>query len=534
MLNLGNLRAKGAPARKRILTRSQSMLTRGTSIIVIFCCITAVPAFCWHKDQPERWPSSRGTINVVVANDQGIVILTDSMLTIIDQDDHGRLTSRQDPSPGQKLFRIDDRTVVAFAGFASADTPPLPGFLNNVSTIMGRYQDKLGRFDSLSFSDKLELLAEIFTHYLSGTANLREGVPGADYRIQLLLVGYDRDRTAEVGRLVLGPQQDAAALYSESVVQERQIFRVTHRQLLCVDGIKDVATQILRDSNSWRQDPISVAEPDPACWEAQDGQRFLTVKEMRDLAISLKQRTADRHSEVGGPNQVAVLMDGRIQGPIDQPSFPAVPISGFKFEIVANMNADGNLAAGDPKVYKYGVVVSGLFTLYFRNQFIHVRQLIGDAYYANNSFRDCILMYSGGETHLEKSNLVADSDLEVASGVPRDSRVVKQLLHDFKWRSVRYGVPMRQKTQSRAGWPGSFFCVEPIRLILFRPAESECQISEALSVPRAIAPWVHRPTPRTSYITRARFSSSYCRTGRAHPAISTRPAASRAALGETP
>jgi hypothetical protein len=50
----------------------------------------------------------------------------------------------------------------------------------------------------------------------------------------------------------------------------------------------------------------------------------------------------------------------------------------------------------------------------------------------------------------------------------------------------------------------------------------------------------HRsPPPRkakggNSYITNARFSSSYCRTGRAHPAISTRPAASRAALGETP
>ena len=36
------------------------------------------------------------------------------------------------------------------------------------------------------------------------------------------------------------------------------------------------------------------------------------------------------------------------------------------------------------------------------------------------------------------------------------------------------------------------------------------------------------------YITIARFSSSCCRTGRAHPAISTRPAASSAAFGETP
>src|SRR5271155_3456277 len=41
------------------------------------------------------------------------------------------------------------------------------------------------------------------------------------------------------------------------------------------------------------------------------------------------------------------------------------------------------------------------------------------------------------------------------------------------------------------------------------------------------------PRRTSAYITSARFSNSYCRTGRAHPAISTRPAASRAALGET-
>src|SRR5579862_3832462 len=36
------------------------------------------------------------------------------------------------------------------------------------------------------------------------------------------------------------------------------------------------------------------------------------------------------------------------------------------------------------------------------------------------------------------------------------------------------------------------------------------------------------------YITIARFSNSYCRTGIAQPADSTRPAASRAAVGDTP
>ena len=50
-----------------------------------------------------------------------------------------------------------------------------------------------------------------------------------------------------------------------------------------------------------------------------------------------------------------------------------------------------------------------------------------------------------------------------------------------------------------------------------------------------VPPCVVANNPRPAcYMTMARFSNSYCSTGRAHPAISTRPAASKAALGETP
>ncbi len=57
-----------------------------------------------------------------------------------------------------------------------------------------------------------------------------------------------------------------------------------------------------------------------------------------------------------------------------------------------------------------------------------------------------------------------------------------------------------------------------------RPRMSKSQSQFALRVTVRVA----------TYITIARFSSSYCNTGMAHPAISTRPAASNAALGETP
>ena len=44
-----------------------------------------------------------GTINIVLANEKGIVVLTDSMITLGD--------GHQSPDPAQKLFKLDDRTV---------------------------------------------------------------------------------------------------------------------------------------------------------------------------------------------------------------------------------------------------------------------------------------------------------------------------------------------------------------------------------------------------------------------------------------
>jgi hypothetical protein len=115
--------------------------------------------------------------------------------------------------------------------------------------------------------------------------------------------------------------------------------------------------------------------------------------------------------------------------------------------------------------------------------------------------------------------------------------------------SILVGIPPPQapkKPQSRAGWPGFLF-MDPVRSIFSdRPTQNVKILQLLPKFSLSLAPTLRRGSPAriaaraeeakggNSYITKARFSSSYCRTGRAHPAISTRPAASRAALGETP
>jgi len=177
---------------------------------------------------------------------------------------------------------------------------------------------------------------------------------------------------------------------------------------------------------------------------------------MTALAISLKQHTAERHPEVGGPNQIAVLDKGRVQ-PIEQPHFPAISAVGFKFQIFSGMNLSGYLKDPGKAAAFYGALAPGCFPLYFRNSFAGVRQELGDAYYSGNVFTESVLSYRGGRVQFERSNQVVDSDLLIGSKIRRDSPEVKQLLRDFKWRSVKSeGEPPRSPSAgvvTQCGFP---------------------------------------------------------------------------------
>src|SRR5213593_3458882 len=73
---------------------------------------------------PEDTPHAdhgitRGTINVVMGNENGLVALTDSMLTEVLPNG----VPRQLPTPGQKLFQLDRTSVCTVAGFIAAPIP---------------------------------------------------------------------------------------------------------------------------------------------------------------------------------------------------------------------------------------------------------------------------------------------------------------------------------------------------------------------------------------------------------------------------
>ena len=67
--------------------------------------------------QPGSPRQQHGTVNIVLANPQGMVVVTDSLLS----------STNSLPGRGQKLFQIDSRTICTIAGWYSSSGPSIDG-----------------------------------------------------------------------------------------------------------------------------------------------------------------------------------------------------------------------------------------------------------------------------------------------------------------------------------------------------------------------------------------------------------------------
>ena len=398
--------------------------------------------------QLDPGPVLSGTINVIAANEQGIVVLTDSMLSRKTPNGQGGWTYKQVPDLGQKLFQLDNRTVCTFAGFASVKTPPVPDFLNNVSAIVGRYKGRLHSPESATVEEKLSLLEAIFSYYLRGTAQMLNVVGSeSDYYVELLIAGYDPDGTPRVGSVILqmqpaGAQNVSVSLF-DTVTPEFKVVPIARQTTAVMEGMiplaaggvvvvhgqPKLALEILQQPADWASDPAIAAYAD-----SRTKGKPLTVEQMKALAISLKKHTSEKEPTVGGPNQIAVLTGGLVRS-VEQPPFPTITATAYKFDIVET------LALEDRELRPLGragdaVAAPGKFTLFFKNSFKRVQQHLDGAYFAGNVFTECRLIYSGGRLQFEDSNQVSDSDLILGYGVDRNDPKVKHLLNDFKWRHV--------------------------------------------------------------------------------------------------
>lgn len=377
-------------------------------------------------------PVIRGTINVVLANANGIVALTDSRLSAFTQSGPRPLLR-----PGQKLFQLDDVTVCTFAGFAEAPLRSFPELTSNSAGILQDIRRQLSNYPRHSFRAKLLMLSFVFQMQLETIASVSEISEGASppglYRIELTLVGYDTDGIPKIGQVHLrvGVVDYGGSQFLRAEADRIEELTVGKELVWELGGQKTTARLILAAA------ALEQSSQDPAIADFARAYTLnrgtdLTIEQMKKLAIALARYTAMNSRTVGGANQIATLEGGKLTG-MQQGSFPEQPPMRHFVVFI------------EPGFYRGLAGIVGSSALVIKGRFENItRQGIDGNFFFGTDFVNTQIIYDGGTTRFDSTNHVTDCVLSLGPNANRNPEFVRHLLTDFKWKNVVGGTPPAQ------------------------------------------------------------------------------------------
>jgi len=372
----------------------------------------------YAQDNPEI---SRGTINVVVGNSHGMVVVTDSKQTLTDQNGK-RVGSKE----AQKLFQLDDRSACAIAGFGSGTVPALPQFGVEILGLLAQYRDELSKQRSATpFAIKLTTISHLVRLHLSALANVRAAIypaPGANpYVFSLFLVGYDTDDMAKIGVLeIYGQDQvEQDGSYNWFFDDRIKILPVGPQLITRLGGTWAAAQQVVSQPQRYRSH--AAVQKYVKSMQADSG-ASLELQDLQLWAQFLADESSCKHPlEIGGEKQVYVFSNGKIESR-QTPSFPE-PSRPFRFNLMQNSILDGHRLEFPSTI-----------------RFLHVRNLItndrflrlDNNFFVASEIRDSVLWYDGGETFLDKTNRMINCQLALGPNADPESNAVRAVVKQFQ------------------------------------------------------------------------------------------------------
>jgi 20S proteasome alpha/beta subunit len=388
-----------------------------SATIVILLLLTSRAGYS-AEGRSMKSEVSHGTINIVLANTNGMVVLTDSMVT--------RGGKQHPDEPAQKLFQLDDKTVCTIAGFLFANAP-VPELESHSSAMIEEFAKTLAHQESpVSIEGKLKLLAFQFNFLLTSLANIRHaseepGGPG-DYTLQLTVAGYDTDGIPKIGRIDLHTTLVNGRF--DSTTENSVITNVEDQLVWKLAGVPDFADRLLKHPSDQPQNPVLAGY---AAAIQKDAGRSMTIDQMKMLAIELARQTAKHPGVgVGGPNQVALLRNGEVAS-LEQQPFPQA--RGILHFVMFENGDFGQNALNEDHPPMLCVACS----------FNKMRRWVLDGnYFVSSSFTDSVLAYDGGPLYFDPANEVANSVLVLGVHAKPHSQPARDLINKFHWAQIEY------------------------------------------------------------------------------------------------
>jgi hypothetical protein len=369
---------------------------------------------------------SGGTVNIILANPQGLVAVTDSRLSSFGQP-IGR---------GTKLFRLDDHTICTIAGWYSSSGPEVNGTLfpmySAIPVVLNHFASGPNGLSSFSLAQKVELVTDAvqFTlDHINVVAQATQEPPDLEPS-QITIATFEAGKL-QIARTSITPIAERGKTNLKIDVGRTQI--VMDKLVYSAAGMSTTAETYLSLQKTELGDPIMSNYYQSM---VKDHGATLSLGDMEQIAKRLARLTEQAFpAVVGEPLQIATIDRGTAKF-VQKPDFP-LESRASPFASLMNW-VDGISIGGSETHYGGGVAVKGAAeygggaVLITNGHFEYCRQDLDYIFIFNSVFKHCRLTYSGSPIFVfDKSNEVQDSTLEIPRGLGSDSAAVRAIREAF-------------------------------------------------------------------------------------------------------
>ena len=359
-----------------------------------------------------------GTLIGAYGNKQGIAVVTDSQIATLDENNHVVLSSE----PGQKLLKLDDRTVVAVAGLEFVPVTTMHSLSASTLALIANYRVQVPQFpfDRLlrGISGTLQFYLTTITEIKSKT-HLRTNETFSP--VEVILAGYDIDGTAKIGKIkVQYIQLPGGGFIAEEIF--RKIDTVGEEFTHETGGINELAEALLTTSRSGVYNPPVLQK----YWLAlQNGTRKdLTVEELAQLGDSLENETHGKTDLVGGLSQTAILEAGHARTLVAPDVFQPL-ITPFPLMVAKDSSFSGGgvlVLKGSPNtvIFYDTVRFSGRVQPVGQPPLPISNLTLDGNIFVNCSFENVVIYYGGEQAYLDSSSVFIKTHFWFGPNVPAD------------------------------------------------------------------------------------------------------------------
>jgi hypothetical protein len=384
--------------------------------LAIFWIMTTY-ATVYSQNKPVK--SSHGTINVLIANQHGLVAVTDSRLS------HDLKPVDEE---GKKLFILDDHTICTIAGFYFArgleiqGKYPLQTFVPGIvdTYLIQANELKERRYPEETISGKLNRLVSLYSFALGVFANSDPLETPRDTSV-ITVAGYQQ-KELHIASATLTPRKEGGLWFY--VVSEQTDETVRAQLVAKVKGVRDVGDSVLAKLQVQPHTESPILSNFASEMSKNQGQD-LSLVDMQQIANLIERRTASKYPNiVGGTVQMATLIDGSVNSSTLL-SVPKVDSRMMTLAEYTNITLQAS-GSGLPSQKDY------LATVAFHDLIASTRQQLDGIAFIENEFFNCVFTYDGATMSLfDKSNKVSSSTLEIGKGVAPDNPFLLQFAKDF-------------------------------------------------------------------------------------------------------